>query len=103
MPGEKYVRRYRDRREGNTGRFRYDHRPFNGLYTPDLWPIGRTFYEFVSVKLPPTLRPGMYNVEFNVVTDVLLENYSIRDFLFNRDHYSGVPCLTLEVTEYAIR
>jgi hypothetical protein len=103
LPGEKYVRRYRDRAEGNTGRFRYDHRPFDGLYTPDVWPIGRTFYEFVSIKLPPTLRPGMYNVEFKIVTDVLLENYSIRDFLFNRDHYSGVSCLTLEVADYAIR
>lgn len=102
-PGEKLVRRIQDRRAHRTSRFRYDHHPFDGWFTPDLWPIGSPFYEVIAVKLPPTLRKGRYNVELKAGTETMSPNFALRDFFFDRDHYSGTRCLELEVTDYTVR
>jgi len=101
--GEKQVRRARERRGGYLLRFRADHRPFGGSIAPDRWPIGVTFYETFPVKLPAALEPGTYTIQFCIARDTLLPNYTLRDFFYNRDHYSGTDCLTLSVSRQVVR
>jgi len=96
-PGEKYVRRFIERRSGRIRRFRVDHRPFGGLFAVDCWPVAVPFYERFRAKLPPGMAVGIYSVEFRVVQETLLPNFTVRDLLYNRDHYSGQACATLRV------
>jgi hypothetical protein len=102
-PLEKHVRRWRERRGGTMFRHRFNHRPFLGEYPIDQWPIGATFYESFDVKLPVWLEPGTYTVEFKIEQETMLPNFTVRDFVYNRDHYSGTPCLELEVTRQLVR
>jgi hypothetical protein len=102
-PGEKLVRRFRERRGGYLLRYRSDLRPFSGVFTPDQWPIGAKFYEKVTVGLPPTLKPGRYRVEFKLEHDSMMANFALSDILYNRDHYSGSPCFEIDVTRQVVR
>jgi hypothetical protein len=96
-PGDKYVRRFDDRRRGVVTRFRADFRPGAGVFDPDLWPMGVALSERVPIVVPRNALPGRYRVELRVVRDSLLPNFHARDLLFNRDHYSGTPCASIEV------
>jgi hypothetical protein len=100
---DKQVRRFRERRGGYRLRHRVDHRPFGGLFPIDQWPAAVLFYETIPVKLPPTMEPGPYVVEFSIGRESLLPNFVLRDFLYNRDHYSGLECLSIEVTKQRVR
>jgi hypothetical protein len=31
--------------------------------------------------------------------DTLVPNFHLRDLLYNRDHYSGIPCASLDIVE----
>jgi len=96
-PGEKYVRRGRERSSGSFVRFRADVRPGHGVFEPDVWPMGVDLCERFVVAVPGAARPGTYRVEVKVERESLLPNFHIDDLLFNRDHYSGTPCATLVV------
>lgn len=102
-PGEKQVRRARERGGGYLLRYRVDHRPFGGRVAPDRWPVGVTFYEAFPVRLPSALEPGTYTVQFRVARETVLPNYTVRDLFYNRDHYSGRSCLTLSVSSQVVR
>jgi hypothetical protein len=102
-PGEKYVRRYRARRSGIFKRFRVDHRPFQGIYAPDIWPIGNEVAEAIPIDLPINLQPGHYTVQLKLIEDSLVPNQSYRDFLYNEDGYSGAICATMDVREFLVR
>jgi hypothetical protein len=97
FPGEKYARRFEDRRRGIVTRFRADFRPGRGVYALDLWPHGIPLRERVGVVVPANAVPGRYRVEVRVVRDSLLPNFHARDLLYNRDHYSGTACGWLDV------
>jgi hypothetical protein len=100
---DKQVRRLRERRGGYRLRHRVDHRPFGGLFPTDQWPAAVLFYETFSVKLPPTMETGPYVVEISIGRESLLPNFELRDFVYNQDHYSGMECLTFEVTRQRVR
>jgi hypothetical protein len=100
-PGEKYVRRFDERRRGVFTRFRADIRPGRGVFEPDLWPMGVSLSERVGFAVPRTALPGRYVVEVSVVRDSLLPNFHARDLLYNRDHYSGTACASVEVRDEA--
>jgi hypothetical protein len=95
--GDKYVRRFQERRGGYVERFRADMQPGRGVFEPDLWPIGTPLREVFPFVIPTNALPGRYQVEVAVVRDSLLPNFHARDLLFNRDHYSGTACATFEV------
>lgn len=97
FPGDKYVRRFEERRRGVVTRFRADLRPGAGVFDPDLWPMGAELCERVTVVVPLHAVPGTYRVEVGVVRDSLLPNFHLRDLVYNRDHYSGTTCLKLVV------
>jgi hypothetical protein len=97
FPGDKYVRRFEERRRGVVTRFRADLRPGAGVFEPDLWPMGAELCERVTVVVPPHAVPGTYRVEVGVVRDSLLPNFHLRDLVYNRDHYSGTLCSNLVV------
>lgn len=96
-PGDKYVRRFQDRRRGVTTRLRADFRPGAGVFEPDLWPMGAPLAERIGFVVPHNALPGRYQVEVRVLRDSLLPNFHARDLLFNRDHYSGTACGSLDV------
>jgi hypothetical protein len=102
-PGEKYVRRFKARSSQTFKRFRIDHRPFRGMYAPDIWPIGSVVSEEIPVELPASLQVGRYNVQLKLIEDSLVPNQSYRDFLYNEDSYSGAVCTSIEVKENLVR
>jgi hypothetical protein len=102
-PGEKYVRRARERWSGEFVRARWDARPGGGVFDVDLWPMGAELRERFYFVVPRALRPGTYRVEAKVERASLLPNFHLDDLLFNRDHYSGVPCATLVVGDARTR
>jgi hypothetical protein len=97
-PGDKFVRRFEERRVHQVRRYRADVFPGHGLIEPDLWPIGTPLVETFGLRLPETLAPGEYAVQVKVSRRTLLPNFALRDVLFNRDHYSGEACATLRVS-----
>jgi hypothetical protein len=82
---------------------RADRVPFDGLYARDFWSIGNPVYDRFEVKLPPSLATGRYRVEVSIETRSLLPNFTLDDLLYNRDHYSGTACTTLDVRESVVR
>jgi len=103
VPGEKHARRWQDRRAGKTRRFRYDRVAFDGFLPRDYWPIGREFYDRFSVPVPRWAMAGDYRIEVSISRRSLLPNFTLDDFLYNRDHYSGVACGSLTVTDGTVR
>ena len=102
-PFDKQLRRYRERRGGYLLRYRVDHHPFGGFFPVDQWPVGVLIYDTFPVRLPRTLKPGTYTVEINIERETRFPNFTLRDFIYNRDHYSGVECLTIDVTRQLVR
>lgn len=102
-PGEKYVRRAVERWDGRLRRFRADHVPFEGFLGPELWPIGKEFYETFSMAVPRRAKLGTYRFELSFERAAFLPNFSLRDFVYNRDHYSGIACVELEITDQVVR
>jgi hypothetical protein len=100
---DKQIRRFRERRGGYLTRYRADHHPFGGIYPVSQWPSAVLFYEKFPVTLPRTLKTGTYTVEISIEKESLLPNFFLRDFFYNRDHYSGVECLTIDVTNQLVR
>jgi hypothetical protein len=99
-PGEKYIRRFKQRSSDSRSRFRVDHPVFGGLYAPDIWPIGGLVVEELQVRLPTDLEPGVYSVQLKLAEQSLIPNHHIGDFLYNRDSYTGPVCGSLEVTTF---
>ncbi|MDH4037639.1 MAG: hypothetical protein OEX18_03860 [Candidatus Krumholzibacteria bacterium] len=97
VPGDKYVRRMRERWLHVRYRFRSDLVAGHGIYEPDLWPVGTPLTEEFRIAVPSGAAPGRYRVEVTAVETTLLPNFDVTDLLFNRDHYSGVACATIEV------
>ena len=101
-PGEKYIRRFKERLGGGSLRFRVDHPVFGGMYAPDIWPIGGQVVEELTVELPRHLRTGTYSVRLKLVERTLIPNNGIRDFLFDEDGFSGTVCGSLEVRSFIV-
>jgi hypothetical protein len=102
FPGDKQWRRWRDRRERTRSRFREDFLPGHGVYDPDLWPTGVALAETFTAVVPESARHGRYRVEVSIEPLTQIPNFHARDLLFNRDHYSGKACATLEVSGHAV-
>ena len=101
-PGEKYIRRFKERLGGGSLRFRVDHPLFGGMYAPDIWPIGGQVVDELTVELPRHLRTGTYSVRLKLAERTLIPNNGIRDFLFDEDGFSGKVCGSLEVTSFIV-
>lgn len=90
--GDKIVRRARERRSGAFVRYRFDHRPFGGVYAPDMWPLGVEVTESVTLQLPVALADTEYALQVKLTHETLIPNFSIRDIFYNDDHYTGYSC-----------
>ena len=97
-PGDKYVRRYGERRQASSfRRYRFDHVPFGGLLTADMWPLEKDIYETITLRLPVNLRETVYDLELKLVHDTLIPNFALRDLLFNDDSYGGEVCTRIKI------
>jgi hypothetical protein len=103
FPGDKHVRRFRERREGAFQRFRMDRKPFDGYFPAHRWPDVGFCYETFEVHLPVALDESVYEVQWQLVEETLLPNFSLRDFLFNDDSFEGTPCVELDVRREVVR
>lgn len=92
FPGDKWLRRFRERRDGVFRRFRLDRRPFGGLYLPWMWPFGLDVFETIEYRLPEAVDETTYQIQVNLTDEALIPNFSLRDLLYNDDHYAGVAC-----------
>jgi hypothetical protein len=101
-PGDRYVRTLRERRDGLL-RHEIFHRPFDGLYTPELWPIGRETYETFLVRLPRDLREGTYELQIKLDYAGAISNAALKDLFFDSDSYDGTPCIELQVRHFLTR
>ncbi len=102
-PGDKYVRRFRERRDGAFHRFRIDRKPFEGYFPAQRWPDTGFCYENFDVRLPIGLDESVYDVQWRLEDETLLPNFSLRDFVYNDDSYAGAPCVKLEVRRHVVR
>lgn len=102
-PGDKFVRRYRERKDGVFRRFRIDHRPFEGYFLPGQWRENEDCFEQFEIRLPVGLAEADYEVQWQLIEEPLLPNFSVRDFLFNDDSYVGNPCAAIEVRKHVVR
>jgi hypothetical protein len=96
LPGERYVRRLRERRDGML-RYEIRHRPFAGLYTPHMWPMGPPSYETIPVQLPSELQEGTYDLQLELERETLLPNATAKDLFFDSDSYGGTACTEVQV------
>jgi len=103
FPGDKFVRRFRERQEGIFRRFRVDHKPFGGYLTAQEWPDDRLCYEEIEVRLPRALGETVYEIQWQLVEEPLLPNFAFRDFLYNEDSYAGSPCAKIDVRRQLVR
>jgi hypothetical protein len=92
FPGDKWLRRFRERREGAFRRFRLDRRPFAGLYPAVMWPLGLDVFETFEYRLPGALEETDYEIQVKLAQETLIPNFSIRDLFYNDDHYAGTAC-----------
>jgi hypothetical protein len=102
-PGDKYVRRFRERRNGAFHRFRIDRKPFEGYFPAQRWPDTGFCYENVDVRLPIGLDESVYDVQWRLEEETLLPNFALRDFVYNHDSYAGAPCVRMEVRRHVVR
>ncbi|UCH83859.1 MAG: hypothetical protein JSW50_15705 [Candidatus Latescibacterota bacterium] len=102
-PGDKYVRRYRERRDAAFRRFRVSRRVFDGFYPVQAWPWTGDSYERFTVRLPTDLVETVYEVQCKVTEEALLPNFAFADFVYNDDSYVGTPCTHLEIKTFTTR
>jgi hypothetical protein len=98
-PGDKHVRRARERLSGEVFRFRFDAPAGHGVLEPDLWPVGPALRERFVTRVPANAAPGEYRIEVKAVEESLLPLFDLSDLLYNRDHYAGDVCGALRVGE----
>jgi hypothetical protein len=103
FPGDKYLRRFRERHEKIFRRFRVDHEPFGGYLRAREWPEDRICYEEIEVRLPRALAETVYEIRWQLAEESLLPNFAARDFLFNQDSYAGSPCAEISIRRQIVR
>ncbi len=94
---EKPARKLYESWTGRRFRFRADHLPAGGAYGVDLWKPGEWVEDSARVVVPVNAAAGRYEVQVRVLHEAHYPNYHLRDFLMDRDYYSGVPVDTLAV------
>jgi hypothetical protein len=103
FPGDKYVRRFLERRDGAFRRFRVDRTPFDGYFRPEEWPEEHSCYDDFEVQIPANVDETTYEIQWRLVEETLVPNFSIRDFLYNEDSDVGSPCTEIEIRRHVVR
>ena len=70
-------------------RFRYDHLPLSGLFTPDRWPHMQIVKDSMVIKIPEDISAGTYIISVKMTASTHYPNYSFRDLLNDDDSYDG--------------
>jgi hypothetical protein len=74
---------------GERHRFTATHAPLGGIYPPDRWRPFRVIRDRWTITVPPDLSPGLYRVGVKLMVTTQYPNYTIRDFLSDRDSMAG--------------
>ena len=85
----KIYRKILEKRKGRRFRFRVDHLPFNGIVTPEKWPVMRVIRDSVPVAVPRDIAPGQYVISVRMSESAHYPNYSFRDLLRDDDSFDG--------------
>lgn len=85
----KIYRKIVEKRNNGRFRFRIDHLPFNGIFTPDMWPLFRVIKDKVVVNIPYDIVPGEYMISVRMSESTQYPNYSLKDLLSDDDSFDG--------------
>ncbi|MBN2184284.1 MAG: hypothetical protein JW746_03050 [Candidatus Krumholzibacteriota bacterium] len=86
----KIYRKILEARDDKRYRFRSGFIPFNGLFPPDKWPIGRVVAEKVAIPIPEDIKAGKYEVAVRLSHRTQYPNYTLSDLFTDDDIYQGV-------------
>ena len=93
----KVARKLAERRSGVRYRFRHEHKPHNGLLSPDTWPRDGLIVDRYAVRIPDDVAPGDYRVMVKLMAVPNQTNYALRDFFFDDDIYQGVEITRITI------
>ncbi|GEM_PF-2737851 len=91
----KLYRKIREYLKGQRYRFSIEHMPFQGLYSPDLWPANRVVEDSASVRIPKDIAPGVYSISIRMFRKIQYPNYTLKDIFTNDDFYNGIAIKTV--------
>lgn len=95
-PGDRYVRILAEKRSGRV-QYCVDREAFDGLYPPELWPIGKSVYDTLSVTLPSDLRAGTYRVRIALEWRAGRHNVGVKTWLFDSPLRGISHCVETEI------
>ena len=93
----KIYRKILEVRNDERHRFRFGFIPFNGLFPPDKWPIGRVVTEKVVIPIPEDIKAGEYEVAVRLSHRTQYPNYTLSDLFTDDDIYQGVEMGTVVI------
>jgi hypothetical protein len=86
----KWERKVREIRTGRLARARTMRNLLRGAYPPEEWPAGALVADTIRWMIPADLEPGLYDLEVALRRSSFIRNYRLRDFVSERDSFSGV-------------
>ncbi len=95
--GGKIARKLTEALRRESYRTRVDWTPAAGILPPERWPPEKVLGDTLRVVPPCGLAPGTYTVSVALNRFPHMPNLGVRDYLDNRDLYSGVVVDTLRV------
>jgi hypothetical protein len=78
-------------------RFRSEHNPVNGVYSPRLWRTGDIIEDEFRVVVPRDVSRGRYDIRINLLSVPFSPNYWIKDLVSDNDIYEGAKVGTVIV------
>lgn len=97
----KWERKAREIRTGRLARARTMRNLLRGAYPPEEWPVGALVADTIRWTIPADLEPGLYDLEVALRRSSFIRNYYLRDFVSERDSFSGVAVGRLVVRQAA--
>ncbi len=96
-PVSKLVRKFLIEDSGRSlARFNGSWVPFDGVWPPTEWPAEGAS-EVREIRVPPYVRPGRYVLELTVQEAVWRQRRDLRDYLSDRDRWSGPSVGVVEI------
>jgi hypothetical protein len=79
------------------------HKPFSGMYTPEMWPIGLDVYETIRVHLPRGLEEGRYHLQLDIGYQSPSRNGSIASLVDDSREHTNGSCADVQVRHFLTR
>jgi hypothetical protein len=78
-------------------RFRVRHTPTGGSYPTYRWKVGELVRDSWSFIVPEGMASGKYSIELALIQSQVVWTFDVRDYLNDKDRFSGYPIGELTV------